>query len=267
MLGPFFRKMDQVCLGPAAGLLAVALAALVPAAAPRAEDLTVFAAASTADAMTEAVAGFEKRSGVAVRLSFASSSTLARQIENGAPAQVFVSASPEWIDYLESRGHLEAGSRTHLFSNRLVLIAPRESPLAIAIAPSFPLAEALGSGRLAMGDPDHVPAGVYGRQALEALGVWSEVAPRVARTADVRAALALVARGEAAAGITYATDAAISAKVRIVGAFPPDSHPKVSYQGAIVAGAAGPAAARFLAYLGAGAMDIFARHGFLVNGG
>ncbi len=263
--------MDQVCRGTAAGLLvglyAVALAALVPAAAPRAESLTVFAAASTADAMTEAVDGFEKRSGITVRLSFASSSTLARQIENGAPAQVFVSASPEWIDYLESQGYLEAGSRIHLFSNRLVLIVPRDSSLAIAIAPSFPLAEALGSAWLAMGDPDHVPAGVYGRQALEALGVWSEVAPRVARTADVRAALALVARGEAAAGITYATDALISAKVRVVGAFPPGSHPMVSYEAAIVAGAAGPAAARFLAYLRSGAAEIFARHGFLVNGG
>ena len=228
------------------------------------EGLTVFAAASTAEPMTETARAFK----APVRLSFASSSTLARQIENGAPAQIFVSASPRWVDYLEAKGYIVAQTRTALFGNRLVLIAPLGSTLALTIEPGFPLADTLGSERLAMGDPDHVPAGIYGRQALESLGVWSEVAPRVARSADVRAALALVARGEAAAGITYASDAAISAKVRVVGAFPPESHPAVRYEAAIVDGGASQAAVRFLAFLSSPeAAEIFARHGFLVDGG
>jgi len=254
--------------GTTPGIAAAALAAAVCLCAVsgplRAEGLTVFAAASTADAMSEAARAFA----APVRLSFASSSTLARQIENGAPAQIFVSADPRWVDYLEAKGYIAAQTRTPLFGNRLVLIAPRDRTLTLAIAPGFPLAEALGSARLAMGDPDHVPAGVYGRQALEALGVWSAVAPRVARAADVRAALALVARGEAAAGITYASDAAISDKVRVVGTFPPESHPAVRYEGAIVDGGAGRDATRFLAYLRSpAAAEILARHGFLVDGG
>lgn len=244
--------------------LAAAFSLFAAIAPLHAEGLTVFAAASTAEAMTETARAFD----APVRFSFASSSTLARQIENGAPAQIFVSASPQWLDYLEAKGYIAAQTRTRLFGNRLVLIAPRDSTLAIAIEPGFALAEALGPGRLAMGDPDHVPAGIYGRQALETLGVWSRVAPRVARALDARAALALVARGEAAAGIVYASDVAISAKVRVVGVFPPESHPAVRYEAAIVVGGAGQAAARFLAYLSSPEVArIFARHGFLVDGG
>lgn len=234
----------------------------------RAESLTVFAAASTADAITEIARLFESRTGIPVRTSVASSSTLARQIEHGAPADVYLSASRAWMDHLAQRGLIEAGSRSSLLGNRLVLIAPRDSSLALTIASDFALAEALGSGPLAMGDPDHVPAGIYGKEALRSLGVWSKVEGRVARTADVRAALALVARGEAAAGITYATEAAITPAVRVVAVFPPESHSPVAYEVALIAGRGDPSARRFLDFLrSAAALAIFERRGFAVRRG
>ncbi len=233
------------------------------AASPRAETVTLFAAASTADAMGEAIALYNENENGSVRVSFAASSTLARQIENGAPADLYLSASLRWMDYLDARGLIVAASRRRLMGNRLVLVAPRDSTLDIVPAPGFRLAEALGEGRLAMGDPDHVPAGIYGRQALEALGVWERVEPRIARSGDVRAALALVARGEAVAGIAYATDAAISDAVRVVAEFPAGSHAPVSYEAALVAGQGGAAAERFLAFLTSGpARQVFRRHGF-----
>lgn len=241
---------------------------LSPAASPAAERLTVFAAASTSDAISEIAGRYESEGAEPPRLSFAASSTLARQIDNGAPADVYLSASRTWMDYLAERGRIAPGTRRTLLGNRLVLVAPEDSALDIAVRPGFALAEALGSGRLAMGDPDHVPAGVYGKQALEALGVWSELAGRVARAANVRAALALVARGEAAAGITYATDAAISDEVRVVDAFPADSHAPITYDVAIVAGRANPASRAFVAYLHSpAARAVFVRRGFTVAEG
>ena len=172
-----------------------------------AQEVLVFAAASLQDAFDAVIEEYQAQGGGEVSASYASSSTLARQIEQGAPADVFISANPEWMDYLEERGLLRAGSRTDLLGNGLVLVAPPESETTVEIAPGFDLAGALDGGRLAMGDPDHVPAGIYGRAALESLGVWQAVEPQVARADNVRAALALVARGEAPLGMVYRSDA------------------------------------------------------------
>lgn len=233
------------------------------------DRLIVFAAASATEAVLEATKAFEAaHPGLEVVPSFASSSTLARQIENGAPANLFLSANPDWMDYLEDGGHLAAGLRVDLLRNRVVLIAPADSGLSIAIAPGFPLAAALAGERLSMGDPDHVPAGIYGKAALQALGVWAELEPLTARAADVRGALALVERGEAAAGIVYATDAAITGKVRIVGVFPESSHPPVTYPAAIVRGGESDTARALLAFLQSdAAAAIFRRFGFTPAGG
>lgn len=211
--------------------------------------VVVFAAASTTEAVTALAERFNARNDVDVVPSFAASSTLARQIESGAPADIYISADRRWMKYLTERGLIDPASRCDLWRNRLVLVAPADSALALDIVPGFPLVAALGGGRLAIGDPDHVPSGIYARQALDALGVWPAVADRVVRTADVRAALALVARGEAAAGIIYATDARVSERVRIVGAFPQTSHEPIVYPAGRVAGSDNPAAAGFLAYL------------------
>ena len=245
-------------------VLAAALAATVPAAPAGAQDaLIVFAAASTSEAMADAAAAFAAEvDGARVVASFAASSTLARQIDHGAPAEVFVSASTEWMDWLEVRSGIVPTARFDVARNRLVLVAPEDSALDLAIAPGFPLAAALAGGRLAVGDPDHVPAGIYARRALESLGVWNDVEPLLARAGDVRAALALVERGEAAAGIVYATDAA-AARVRVVGTFADDSHGPLVLTAALTSGARHEFAATFVAFLAsAGGQAAFARHGF-----
>ncbi len=249
-----------------AGLL---LASWIAADASRggAEEVTIFAAASTTNAVTDLANAFERRDSIGVRPVFAASSTLAKQIAHGAPADIFLSASPAWMDYLAARDRLAPGSRLELLSNRLVLIAPLDSELSLTIAPGFPLAEALGGGRLAIGDPAHVPAGIYAKAALQALEVWDAVGPRAAAAANVRAALALVERGAAAAGIVYATDAALSRRVRVVAAFPPESHPPIVYPLALVAGRDGAAATAFREFLqGPEAAGIFRSHGFVVAG-
>ncbi len=247
-------------------MLAIAGDAL--GAAPGA--VLVFAAASTADAMTRAGAAHRAASGGGggpIRFSFAASSTLARQIENGAPAGLFVSANRNWMDYLSRRGLIVTGSRVDLLHNRLVLIAPLSSPLGIRIGPGFPLAAALGDGRLAIADPAHVPAGIYARQALTRLGIWRDVRLRTARAGDVRAALALVERGEAVAGIVYASDAMASRNVRTLDVFPRDSHDAIAYPAALVKANDSIAARRFLNFLkSAPAQAIFARHGFEARG-
>ena len=229
------------------------------------DRLIVFAAASTTEAVLETTAAFVAvHPGVEVVTSFASSSTLARQIENGAPANIFLSANPDWMDYLEDGGHVATGLRVELLQNRIVLIAPADSNLDIPITPGFVLAEVLAGGRLAMGDPDHVPAGIYGKAALQTLGVWNEVAPLTARTADVRAVLALVERSEAVAGIVYATDAAITSRVRIVGTFPESSHPPIIYPVVIVRGGDSASARAFLAFLRSDtAALVFRQFGFI----
>ena len=209
---------------------ALLTAILSLSSAPRAgEAVTLFAAASTVNAVAAAAQAYEAGGGGKVRTVFAASSTLARQIAQGAPADLYLSASAAWMDELEGRGAIEPGTRVDLLGNVLVLIAPKHSPVEIEIAPGFPLAGALGDRRLAMGDPAHVPAGIYAKAALTKLGVWSEVSARVAYLGDVRGALAMVDRGEAAAGIVYASDVRGAKRVQVVGRFPADSHPAIVY--------------------------------------
>lgn len=232
----------------------------------QAQNLLVFAAASLKDALDAVVAEYQAGTDVPVVVSYASSSTLARQIEQGAPADVFFSANPQWLDYLAERGLIRAGSRTNLLGNGLVLIAPRGSDVALEIGPGFDLAGTLAGRPLAMGDPDHVPAGIYGKAALEKLGVWPSIAPHVVRADNVRAALALVARGEAPLGIVYRSDAVADPTVRVVGAFAPDSHPPITYPVAIVAASQHPAASEFVAFLKtAPAVALFERFGFAIR--
>jgi molybdate transport system substrate-binding protein len=231
------------------------------------DTLTVFAAASTTNAVTEIGGIFSKRYPVKVRTSFASSSTLAKQIENGAPANLYISANVKWMDYLEKKELIENSSRIDLLGNRLVLIVPVDSKVSrVQIAPGFDLLSIIAKSRLAMGDPDHVPAGLYGKQALAQLGVWSAVEKQVARAKDVRAALALVERGEAPIGLVYATDAAITAKVKVVGTFPQTSHRPIVYPAAVVAGGRTAAADRFMALLRSPqAAAVFEKYGFSVR--
>lgn len=242
-------------------LSGLALLVVFAAGGARPETLTVFAAASLKGAFDEAARAFESASPHRVRTAYGASSALARQIEAGAPAHLFVSADRDWIDHLAGRRLLQ-GTPVALLSNELVLVAPVGSAPVLEIAPGFPLAQALGPGRLALADPRMVPAGKYARAALENLGAWDGVAARLAPAEHVRAALALVARGEAPLGIVYRTDAQAEPGVVIVGTFPPGSHPPIAYPMAIVKGAP-PAAlelARFLA--GPAARPIWTRHGF-----
>jgi molybdate transport system substrate-binding protein len=231
-------------------------------AAPPARSIVVFAAASLTDSLQELTATFSKSTGIDVKLSFAASSALARQIESGAPADVFFSADIEWMDYLAARKLIRADSRRDLLGNRLVLVAPAASTISVKIAPHFALAEALGRGRLATGDPDSVPVGRYARAALTSLGVWSAVESRLVRAENVRAALALVDRGEVPLGIVYRTDALIDQGVRIVGVFPADSHQPIIYPLALSVGARNGARefAEFLRTPTAAA--VFVKYGF-----
>ncbi len=201
-----------------------------------AADVTVFAAASLREALDEQGKRFEADTGNKVIVSYAASNTLAKQIEAGAPADVFISADLDWMDYLERRKLLAPDSRVNLVRNALVLIAPAASAASVRIAPGFGLAGALAGAKLAMANPDSVPAGKYGRAALEALNVWSQVEKQVVRAENVRVALAFVARGEAAFGIVYRTDALAEKGVRIVDTFPEASHPPIVYPAARIAG-------------------------------
>jgi molybdate transport system substrate-binding protein len=243
-------------------IVLAAAASLVPGA--RADDVFVFAAASLKDALDDSIGAY--RAGGAVDrivASYAASSTLARQIDAGAPAGVFVSADTDWMDYLERRGHLEAGSRRNLAGNRLVLIAPADSRASLEITRGFPLAARLGKGRLAMANPDAVPAGKYGKAALESLGVWDDVRSKVVAADNVRAAMVLVSRGEAPLGIVYRTDALADSAVRIVATFPESTHPPIVYPLAVTARGGRPARAFAAWLLGPRARAVFERHGFL----
>jgi molybdate transport system substrate-binding protein len=244
--------------------LIVAAAALAPATLRA--DPVVFAAASLREALDAAAEAFvRERGGARPVLSYAASPALARQIEQGAPADVFVSADRAWMDHLERGGHLRAGTRTTLASNRLVLVGPVSGPApTLRIEPGFPLAAALGpDGRLAVGDVAAVPAGRYARAALESLGVWPSVTGRLAQAENVRVALALVARGEAPLGIVYATDARAEPKLRIIGTFPETSHPPIVYPAAVTAESRSPRARAFVEFLRSPAgVALFAAHGF-----
>ena len=244
--------------------LLLALALLLLPVAARAQ-VTVFAAASLTDALTDIARLWQAEGHPAPILSFAASSTLARQIEAGAPASLFASADTKWADYLEQRHLLAPGTRADLLRNELVLIVPAgHAASEAAIGRDFDFAGLLGAtGRLATGDPAHVPAGIYAAQALRHLGVWDALAPRLAPTQDVRGALLLVERGEAPAGIVYATDAAASPRVAVAGRFAPDSHDPIEYPFAITAAGDTREARALLAFLrGPLAQAAFARRGF-----
>jgi molybdate transport system substrate-binding protein len=238
-------------------LAAVLLAALLPISV-HAREVVVFGAASLTDVLGEITAAFTRDTGIAVQTSFAASSALARQIEAGARADVFFPADLEWMDYLAQRQLIHGDSRREVVANRLVLIAPADSTLRLKIAPGF----SLGGGRIATGDPDSVPVGKYARAALLRLGAWDQAEPRLIRAENVRAALAFVARGEAALGIVYATDARVESKVKVVDTFPANSHPPIHYPIAATS-TAGADGRRFVEYVaGAAARPIFVKYGF-----
>lgn len=239
--------------------LALGLASTVASAA----TVTVFAAASLKESMDAQARQFESRTGTKVVVSYAASNALAKQIEAGAPADVFISADLEWMDYLDQRRFLAPNARVTLLGNSLVLIAPAAGKLTLKIEQGFALRSALGNERLAVANPDSVPAGKYARSALEALGVWSSVQNQLARTENVRAALALVSRGETPLGIVYGTDALADSGVRIVDTFPPASHPPILYPAAVIAASSSPAARPLLNFLRSPeAAETWRKHGF-----
>jgi molybdate transport system substrate-binding protein len=245
-----------------AALLGMLLMQPCIAIAQPAATVTVFAAASLTDSLKAVADAYKTKTGITITLSFGASSTLVRQIDQGARADIFLSADTDWMDFLQRNGLLIEASRKDLLSNQLALIAARDSKAAPRIAPHFNLAGALGDGRLALADPASVPAGKYAKAALTSLGVWDSVASKVATAENVRVALEYVARGEAPLGVVYATDARVSPSVKIVGVFPEDSHPPITYPVALMK-TASPAARNFLVFLrGSSARAIFLRAGF-----
>ncbi len=241
----------------------IAVAAVLPAAVAQEKPIVVFAAASMKNALDDVNAAFTKTTGIKVVTSYAASSTLMKQIEQGAPAEVYVSADLKWMDYGAQKKLIRNDTRVNLLGNRLVLIAPKDSKIGtVTIAPGFDLAKLAGDGRIAVGDVRAVPAGLYAKAALEKLDAWAAAEPKMAMAENVRAALFLVARGEAPLGIVYETDAKIEPNVKIVGVFPEDSHPPIVYPAALTTGAR-PAAAQYLAFLRTqAAKAIFKSYGF-----
>ena len=231
-----------------------------------AAEVTVYAAASLVDALSEVAQAYKAVSQDTVHLSFAASSTLARQIEQGAPATLFISADDDWMNYLSEKRLIVESTRVTLLGNRLVLVVAADRPIKVDIKAGFDLAGVLGESRLAVGDPAGVPAGKYARQALTQLGVWPVAQTRLLRADSVRAALLYVQRGEAVAGIVYSTDAASSKAVTVAGEFPESSHKPIVYPAALIQSADSPAARALLQFLqGPEARAIFARHGFTTN--
>jgi len=245
--------------------LAAALAAQ-PALAQdnaQAKTITVFAAASMKNAVDDINAEYIKRTGVKVTASYAASSALAKQVESGAPADVFASADLEWMDYVAGKKLIKDGTRANLLGNRLVLIAPKDSKIGnVSIGQGFDLAKLAGDGRIATGDVRAVPAGKYAKAALEKLGSWAAAAPKFAMAENVRAALTLVGRGEAVLGIVYETDAKVEPNVKIIAHFPEDSHPAITYPVAATA-TAKPEATGYVQFLRSNAAKaIFEKYGF-----
>ena len=241
------------------------LAAFVAHPAAAQEAITIFAAASLKNALDDANAAFTKATGIKVTASYEASSALAKQIEAGAPADVFISADLRWMDYAAQKNLIRPDSRFNLLGNRLVLIAPKESKLdRVTISQGFDIAKLAGDGRIAVADVKAVPAGLYAKAALEKLGAWAAAEPKLAQAVNVRATLAFVARGEAPLGIVYATDAKVEPKVKIIGVFPDGSYPPVIYPVAATA-TSKTAAARYLQFLRSGAAKaIFEKYGFSV---
>jgi len=242
---------------------AIALAAVPHASRAQDRSIIVFAAASMKNALDDVDAAFTKKTGIKVVASYDASSALMKQIEGGAPADVFVSADLKWMDYGAQKKLIKDDSRINLLGNTLVLIAPRDSQIdTVTVGPGFDLAKLAGDGRIATGDVQAVPVGIYAKAALEKLGVWSSVEPKMAMTGNVRAALILVARGEAPLGIVYSTDAKVEPGVKIVGVFPEDSHEPIIYPVAATIGAK-PDAAPHLEFLrSAAAKTTFESYGF-----
>src|SRR5450432_375306 len=245
------------------GLLFVVLTAAFASPAASAADVTVFAAASLKEAMDDQARQFEAATGNKVIVSYGGSNALAKQIESGAPADIFISADLDWMDYLDQRHLIAPNTRYNMLRNSLVLIAPSSSASTLKIGPHFGLAAALGSDKLAMANPDSVPAGKYGKSALESLGVWSSIEKQVARAENVRAALVLVSRGEAPFGIVYRTDALADKGVKVVDTFPPDSHPPIVYPATLLADSKSTAAKALLDFLRAPpARPVWEKYGF-----
>ena len=249
-----------------AAALALTAAIAVPAGAA-AGQVTVFAAASMTTAMTEVEARFEAATGHDLVVSVAGSSALARQIQRGAPADVFISANSDWMDTLEAAGLVRAGTRFDLLTNAIVLIAADPAAAPVQIGPQMDLAGLLGDGRLAMALVDAVPVGIYGRAALESLGLWDSVAAQVAQANNARAALAFVATGEARLGIVYATDAVAEDDVTVLGTFPAETHPPIRYPAAAMAESDNPLTGPVLDFLrGPAARAAFEAEGFAMAG-
>ena len=247
-----------------AGIVFSAVLLVQPIWAASPEPLVVFAAASLKNALDDVSAAWQRESGQSTAISYAASSTLAKQIEQDAPAQIFISADEDWMNYLAGKGLIEPETRSNLLGNELVLIAPKDSAVALDLKPGAELGRALGSSRIAMGNVDSVPAGEYGKAALESLGLWSAVSGKLAEAESVRAALLLVSRGEAELGVVYKTDATADPKVKIVATFPAGSHPPIVYPVALTK-KAGAGAAAFLAYMkSAAAAPYFKAQGFTV---
>lgn len=243
-----------------AGILALLV---VSGPARAAETVTIFAAASLKNALDDAAAAFEAKTGITVKASYAASSALAKQIEQGAPADLFASADAAWMDYAAGHGLVQSGTRIDLLGNRLVAVAPKDSPLASLELTPGAFSAAVGTGRWTTGTVASVPCGVYARQALTKLGLWDVAAPRLAEADNVRSALQFVSRGEAALGIVYQTDANADAGVKVVATFPAETHEPIVYPFALTTRARGEAPARFLAFLaGPEARSFFTRQGF-----
>jgi molybdate transport system substrate-binding protein len=258
-----FRAFAAAFVVPLAAFLFLACS---PAqAADSAKPLLVFGASSLTNALDEIGAAYTQQTGQAVKFSYAASSVLARQIEAGAKADLFFSADTEWMDYLQARNLINSSTRKDLLGNRLVLIAPASSAIQIKIGPGFPLAAALGTGRLSTGDPDSVPVGRYAKSALMTLGVWNSVADRIINADNVRTAMAFVSRGEAPLGIVYETDALVDKKVKVVDTFPASSHLPIVYPMAVT-NLSQSSAAQFASYLrGPEAAEKFRKYGFTVR--
>lgn len=249
-------------------LTATVLVAGFTVQAQAADKITVFAAASLTNAMQDIATQYQKEKGVQVVSSFASSSTLARQIEQGAPADLFISADQQWMDYSIKKQQIVENTRYTLLGNELVLIAAKASKIdKVDISDKTEWTKLLGDSRLAVGDPDHVPAGIYAKEALQKLGAWTTLEPKLARASDVRAAMALVEREEAPLGIVYGSDALASQKVKVVGVFPASSHKPVEYPMAVVKGHENPEVTAFYDYLKTPAASaIFKHYGFTPRG-
>ena len=243
------------------------LAAGTAPAAAQSRDVLVFAAASLKNALDEIAAQWQRESGKKAAISYAASNTLIKQIEQGAPADIFISADLDWMDYGQQKNLIKPDTRSNLLGNRLVLVAPKDSNISANIQPGFDLAALLKGGRLAMGNVDAVPAGKYGKAALEKLGAWDGVKDKIAQAESVRAALLLVARGEAPRGVVYQTDAASDPTVKIVGTFPENTHPPIIYPIALTKESTSPDASAFLNFIRSpAARPIFERQGFTVLG-